>query len=210
MSFDEEHLDEHYPCQQAYEAMKADRDRWQEDARRYASNADHWQARIAALEADLARTQEVCRRVTTDAEKLAAKVAALEADISDLRHVLSRVRDVMYPATFPRDANPVYANAVSVVDDVLRKTRPTTSETSGEPILKLECGMGCGRTFASPEGRNHHEELCALPAEGSAENLCEDCPPLGYPTNKTRCTFCPRLTSAAEHVTSASKTETKL
>jgi hypothetical protein len=24
--------------------------------------------------------------------------------------------------------------------------------------------------------------------------LCEDCPPIGYPTNKTRCTPCPRRT----------------
>jgi hypothetical protein len=24
------------------------------------------------------------------------------------------------------------------------------------------------------------------------ESLCEDCPPVGYPTDKTRCTPCPR------------------
>jgi hypothetical protein len=24
------------------------------------------------------------------------------------------------------------------------------------------------------------------------ESLCEDCPPIGYPTDKTRCAACPR------------------
>jgi hypothetical protein len=32
--------------------------------------------------------------------------------------------------------------------------------------------------------------LC-LPTTAS-DQLCEDCPPVGYPTDKTRCTECPR------------------
>jgi hypothetical protein len=30
------------------------------------------------------------------------------------------------------------------------------------------------------------------PAEGAGEALCEDCPPVGYPTDETRCAPCPR------------------
>lgn len=33
----------------------------------------------------------------------------------------------------------------------------------------------------------------ALPI-GNSEQLCGDCPPVGYPTDKTRCTPCPRRT----------------
>ena len=29
-------------------------------------------------------------------------------------------------------------------------------------------------------------------AEGESIELCEGCPPVGYPTDKTRCTPCPR------------------
>jgi hypothetical protein len=31
---------------------------------------------------------------------------------------------------------------------------------------------------------------------GAGETLCEDCPPIGYPTDKTRCTPCPRRAPA--------------
>lgn len=31
-----------------------------------------------------------------------------------------------------------------------------------------------------------------------ADTLCSDCPPIGYPTNKTRCLLCPRWSDKAE------------
>ena len=34
----------------------------------------------------------------------------------------------------------------------------------------------------------------AKPADESAIALCSDCPPIGYPTDKTRCAECPRKT----------------
>lgn len=44
------------------------------------------------------------------------------------------------------------------------------------------------------------EGLCVRSAEaGSAAllfNLCSDCPPVGYPTDRARCDECPRLTQA--------------
>ncbi len=31
------------------------------------------------------------------------------------------------------------------------------------------------------------------------EDVCGDCPPVGYPTDRTRCTPCPRRTAEPEH-----------
>jgi hypothetical protein len=35
------------------------------------------------------------------------------------------------------------------------------------------------------------------------ETLCEDCPPIGYPTDKTRCTPCPRRVATARETPDA-------
>lgn len=75
---------------------------------------------------------------------------------------------------------------------ILEKALGLTAETGGEPLPKLECGMGCGRTFCSPEGRDHHEELCQGPTSKTEETACE-CMPLnvrGTPGDLE--IFCPK------------------
>lgn len=52
--------------------------------------------------------------------------------------------------------------------------------------------------------------LYAHPATGTAEpveSLCDDCPPVGYPTEKTRCLPCPRRVAAPHPATAAGEQE---
>jgi hypothetical protein len=58
-------------------------------------------------------------------------------------------------------------------------------------LTELLCGT------AEQQERDH--ALAAPPAdatEAKADDLCEDCPPTGYPTDKTRCIPCPRRAPA--------------
>jgi hypothetical protein len=81
--------------------------------------------------------------------ELIARVEALEA-------ALRTVAEIVFSDSVEYDD---LRNAQHVIDTVL----PSAQETACEPLPKLECGMGCGRTFCSPEGRDHHEELCEGP-----------------------------------------------
>ena len=47
----------------------------------------------------------------------------------------------------------------------------------------------CPNCIADLAFGTHDDMLDALTAE---PRLCEDCPPVGYPTDKTRCSPCPR------------------
>src|ERR1700735_1229109 len=76
-------------------------------------------------------------------EKRAARIHVLEA-------ALREVQSQWWPGCKP-------------IQERIALLLGPTSETAGEPLPKLECGMGCGRTFCSPEGRDHHEELCQGP-----------------------------------------------
>lgn len=48
-------------------------------------------------------------------------------------------------------------------------------------------GRGMAGPLTEPEAR---------PVTPTAQDLCEDCPPIGYPTDETRCTPCPRRSQA--------------
>jgi glycyl-tRNA synthetase beta subunit len=97
--------------------------------------------RVQALEADLARSQ-AANAYDAAAHK---RVAELEAALRDC---------------VDADAEPVGGSVRAEAIYRARQLLESQSETPGEPLPKLECGMGCGRTFCSPEGRDHHEELC--------------------------------------------------
>jgi hypothetical protein len=92
-----------------------------------------------AIAAELSQWQNGSAHVNG---KLLDRIAALEAA---LRRIAS-----YGPGLTPIPGDPI---------EIAR----TALETAGEPLSKLECGMGCGRTFCSPEGRDHHEELCEGP-----------------------------------------------
>lgn len=65
-----------------------------------------------------------------------------------------------------RISDPIARQTIERLENELASYYPDDSavnrqaETACEPISTLECSMGCGRKFASPEGRDHHEELC--------------------------------------------------
>lgn len=43
---------------------------------------------------------------------------------------------------------------------------------------------------------NEYDHASGCPAGVAAGQLCYDCPTIGYPTDKTRCRFCPRSFAA--------------
>lgn len=54
-------------------------------------------------------------------------------------------------------------------------------------------------TFHLPTARRILTHLSAArPVGGTPEELCGDCPPVGYPTDKTRCLPCPRRSPASD------------
>lgn len=57
------------------------------------------------------------------------------------------------------------------------------------------CGNSeCGLCKADAEAaRIRHEFYQAMESNRTDRVLCSDCPPIGYPTDKTRCDSCPRF-----------------
>jgi len=74
-----------------------------------------------------------------------ARIAELESALRDVNHWGIRY--------FGGDARWHSSVIGERIKSVLAALAP---RTAGEPLPKLECGMGCGRTFCSPEGRDHH------------------------------------------------------
>jgi hypothetical protein len=93
----------------------------------------------------------VCPNRATDCEDVMIELADAQKRIRELEAALHKYGHHEPACEFLQDTLPC-----SCGFEALR----STAETPGEPLPKFECGMGCGRTFCSPKGRDHHEELC--------------------------------------------------
>lgn len=71
---------------------------------------------------------------------------------------------------------------------ILQQIRSGTSFQCDQFQYCPWCGKGLTGSKAAGNETN------SPPEEIDPDRLCEDCPPVGYPTNKTRCLSCPRLT----------------
>lgn len=127
-----------------------------------------------ALAAELAQWRGNYQTLLDDSVTIRARLATLEAALRDLLDDLSEDTRQRHH----RDKYRVYQvgpQTIAAAEIALGATTPPhlrgpviqayadtngLPSTAGEPLPKLECGMGCGRTFCSPEGRDHHEELC--------------------------------------------------
>ena len=68
-----------------------------------------------------------------------------------------------------------------------------TVSRSGEEIVTIESNCLSGREISQEdENAIRTAALHLLAFIGESGAPCDDCPPVGYPTDKTRCLPCPR------------------
>lgn len=91
------------------------------------------------------------QRLSRDWGKWCEQYIAMEKRMRDLEGLLLNI-----PANYSEHMKSCICAFCEAREAALSGAR-----TAGEPLPKLECGMGCGRTFCSAEGRDHHEELCS-------------------------------------------------
>lgn len=65
------------------------------------------------------------------------------------------------------------------------------------PVARATPEDGCGCIERTNGVGGVTQVWCGMHWAQRAASLCEDCPPVGYPTDKTRCTPCPRRTLKA-------------
>lgn len=89
---------------------------------------------------------------------------------------------------------------------VLKQMQAHGIET-GVQLHDIACGSNrrwpcdCGaalKAVAAPADWDRFNPALGAPTE--LPQLCEDCPPAGYPTDKTRCTWCPRRAQNGDEV----------
>lgn len=83
----------------------------------------------------------------------------------------------MTNTTNPADA----VEALERIIDLLRATDELQANGFADDAVNIARAEIARLTTSTPE-----------PVATTPETLCEDCPPVGYPTDKTRCTPCPR------------------
>lgn len=107
----------------------------------------------------------------------ADRIAQLEAENKLMRRALRRCK--------PLVAEEI--NAWLESNCVIRNGKPdrsTIDVSADAQVKRLEALM-----------RDIRAALSTTASKGGADELCEGCPPVGYPTEKTRCLPCPRRAS---------------
>lgn len=64
-----------------------------------------------------------------------------------------------------------------------------------EELRRTNNSLAIGYEARGKEIERLNTAIIALAKAGGAGVLCEGCPPIGYPTDKTRCEPCPRRAS---------------
>jgi len=118
--------------------------------------------RISTLEAELAECRDICAKVSAAVDNFPQASFDAVGRVRVLEAALRKLSNEVGALNIARHA---IIETVSVTNWnclMLRYNEALSAlrGTAGESLPKLECGMGCGRTFCSPEGRDHHEELC--------------------------------------------------
>lgn len=115
---------------------------------------------------------------------------------SDVDEALSVVRQALATPADPQQAQESH-------DDISPDIGGASADKTSGPLVlrvvgvsRLEDNERCllvhfSARPADDDLRDLHEALAAAPSPDKDE-LCEGCPPVGYPTDKTRCTPCPR------------------
>jgi hypothetical protein len=95
-------------------------------------------------------------------------------------------------------ADEIRANVIAAQKQLKTLVLSRCNSFSDDPDAPGNC-LGCGDAREAHESRPFYtkaeaEALCAMAVAGvkKAFDLCEDCPPLYWTTDKTRCKSCPR------------------
>lgn len=113
--------------------------------------------------------------------------------------LVKRLEDMLTMLIIDNGFHPNSYHANTIIDAIRTlKAKPEKCATCvwGAAVCR-NCGAAEIELTQYPtceEYRTHVEECATHPT--TPASLCEDCPPVGYPTEKTRCDPCPRRTPA--------------